>query len=177
MTPNIILINCDDLGFGDLGCYGSTLNRTPALDQMAAEGVRFTDFYAPSPVCSPSRAAMLTGSYPTRVGFGGQATGNLGGVLFPGWSAGLNPSEVTIARLLSGAGYATKLVGKWHCGDQPPFLPTAHGFDSYYGLPPIATTWVARSRPTRYTAFRPTRSSRCSARWAAPSRGSGRRCR
>ncbi len=135
MTPNIILINCDDLGFGDLGCYGSTLNRTPALDQMAAEGVRFTDFYAPSPVCSPSRAAMLTGSYPTRVGFGGKAAGNLGGVLFPGWSVGLNPSEVTIARLLSDAGYATKLVGKWHCGDQPPFLPIAHGFDSYYGLP------------------------------------------
>ncbi|NNE72224.1 MAG: sulfatase [Acidimicrobiales bacterium] len=133
--PSVILINCDDLGYGDLGCYGSTLNRTPALDRMAAEGVRFTDFYAASPVCSPSRAAMLTGSYPNRIGFGGKAAGNLGGVLFPGWSVGLNPSEITIARLLSDAGYATKLVGKWHCGDQPPFLPTAHGFDEYYGLP------------------------------------------
>ncbi len=131
----MILINCDDLGYGDLGCYGSTLNRTPVIDRMATEGVRFTNFYASSPVCSPSRAAMLTGSYPTRVGFGGKAAGNLGGVLFPGWSVGLNPSEITIARLLSDAGYATKLVGKWHCGDQPEFLPTAHGFDEYYGLP------------------------------------------
>jgi len=135
MAPNVILINCDDLGYGDIGCYGSTLNRTPVLDAMAAEGVRFTDFYAASPVCSPSRAAMLTGSYPTRVGFGGKAAGNLGGVLFPGWSVGLNPSEITMARLLSEAGYATKLVGKWHCGDQPEFLPTSHGFDEYYGIP------------------------------------------
>ena len=78
---------------------------------------------------------MLTGCYPTRVGFGGVASGNLGGVLFPGWSVGLNPQEVTIARLLSNQGYATKLVGKWHCGDQPAFLPRAHGFDEYYGLP------------------------------------------
>ena len=135
MQPNVILINCDDLGYGDLGCYGSERNRTPAIDRMAAEGVRFTDFYASSPVCSPSRAAMLTGSYPTRVGFGGKASGNLGGVLFPGWSVGLNPSERTIAQLLSEEGYATKLVGKWHCGDQPEFLPTSHGFDEYYGIP------------------------------------------
>ena len=135
MGPNVILINCDDLGYGDLGCYGSELNRTPAIDRLAAEGTRFTDFYAASPVCSPSRAAMLTGSYPTRVGFGGKDAGNLGGVLFPGWSVGLNPSEITIARLLSDAGYATKLVGKWHCGDQAEFLPTAHGFDEYYGIP------------------------------------------
>ena len=133
--PNVILINCDDLGYGDLGCYGSELNRTPVLDQMAAEGARFTDFYATSPVCSPSRAAMLTGCYPIRIGFGGRESGNLGGVLFPGWSVGLNPDEITIAQILSDAGYATKLVGKWHCGDQPEFLPTAHGFDEYYGIP------------------------------------------
>jgi arylsulfatase A len=134
-TPNVILINCDDLGYGDLGCYGSTLNRTPHLDRMAEEGTRFTDFYATSPVCSPSRAALMTGCYPLRVGFGGKASGGLGGVLFPGWSVGLNPAEVTIARLLSDQGYATKLVGKWHLGDQPEFLPTAHGFDEYYGIP------------------------------------------
>lgn len=133
--PNVVLINCDDLGYGDLGCYGSTLNDTPHLDAMAAEGMRFTDFYAGSPVCSPSRASMLTGCYPLRVGFGSKASGGLGGVLFPGWSVGLNPEEITLARMLSDAGYATKLVGKWHLGDQPDFLPTNHGFDEYYGIP------------------------------------------
>ena len=130
--PNIILINCDDLGYGDLGCYGSTANKTPALDRMAVEGLRFTDFYMASPVCSPSRGAMMTGCYPPRIEFGlfeGM------GVLFPGQGVGLNPSEITIARLLKDAGYATMHIGKWHCGDQEPFMPTAHGFDHYFGLP------------------------------------------
>jgi len=130
--PNIILINCDDLGYGDLGCYGSPINTTPHLDQMATEGVRLTDFYMAAPLCSPSRGAMMTGCYPCRIGFGsfdGRA------VLFPGMAVGLDPSERTVARILKDQGYATMLVGKWHCGDQPEFLPTRHGFDHYFGIP------------------------------------------
>jgi len=125
--PNIILVNCDDLGYGDLGCYGSTDHQTPHLDRMAKEGMRFTDFYMASPVCSASRAAMLTGSYPQRVG--------IYSVLFPASPIGLNPDEITIAGALKNQGYTTQLVGKWHCGDQSEFLPTRHGFDHYYGLP------------------------------------------
>ena len=130
--PNIILINCDDLGSGDLGCYGSTVNNSPVLDKLAEDGIRFTDFYMASPVCSPSRGAMMTGCYPPRIGFG-SFDGKW--VLFPGQAVGLSPEEITIAKLLQHSGYATKLVGKWHCGDQKEFLPTRHGFDSYYGLP------------------------------------------
>lgn len=130
--PNIVLINCDDLGYGDLGCYGSTRNATPAIDRMAVEGIRFTDFYQASPVCSPSRGAMLTGCYPRRIGFG---RFDEHAVLFPGQPLGLNPNEITIARILKERGYATRIVGKWHCGDQPEFLPTRHGFDGYFGLP------------------------------------------
>lgn len=130
--PNIVLINCDDLGYGDLGCYGSTVNDTPALDRLAAEGARFTDFYAASPVCSPSRGALLTGCYPPRIGFG-----SFEGlpVLFPGQPVGLDTGEHTLASVLSDAGYATCMLGKWHCGDQPEFLPTRHGFDHSFGLP------------------------------------------
>ena len=130
--PNIILMNCDDLGYGDLGCYGSTVNNSPVLDKLAEDGIRFTDFYMASPVCSPSRGAMMTGCYPPRIGFG-SFDGKW--VLFPGQAVGLSPEEITIAKLLQQSGYATKLVGKWHCGDQKEFLPTRHGFDSYYGLP------------------------------------------
>ena len=125
--PNIILINCDDLGYGDLGCYGSTVNQTPYLDRMAAEGTLFTDYHVMSPVCSASRGALMTGCYPQRIG--------ITGVLFPGEATGLHPDEITIADILKGQGYRTKMVGKWHIGDQPPFLPTNHGFDDYYGLP------------------------------------------
>ncbi|NND73758.1 MAG: sulfatase [Ilumatobacter sp.] len=130
--PNVVLINCDDLGYGDLGCYGSTRNATPALDRLAADGVRFDSFYTASPVCSPARAALLTGCYPPRIGFG---SFNGLPVLFPGMAIGLPPSEVSLARVLSDAGYATQAIGKWHCGDQPHFLPTNHGFDHYFGLP------------------------------------------
>ena len=131
-NPNIILVNCDDLGYGDIGCYGSELHSTPALDRMAAEGTRFTDFYMAAPVCSPSRAAMMTGCYPQRIGL---ETGCEILVLRPGEPIGLSSDEVTVAAILKDAGYATKIIGKWHCGDQPEFLPTRHGFDSWYGLP------------------------------------------
>ena len=130
--PNVVLINCDDLGYGDLGCYGSTLHATPVLDRMAEEGLRFDAFYMASPVCSPSRGALLTGCYPPRIGFG-----SFDGlpVLFPGQAVGLPPTEISLGRLLSDAGYRTQMIGKWHCGDQPSFLPTNHGFDHYFGLP------------------------------------------
>ena len=130
--PNIILVNCDDLGYGDLGCYGSDCNNTPNLDSMAADGMRFTDFYMGSPVCSPSRGAMMTGCFPSRIGFG-EFEGQW--VLFPGQPVGMNPNEKTIASQLKQAGYNTKIIGKWHCGDQKEFLPTNFGFDEYFGIP------------------------------------------
>jgi arylsulfatase A-like enzyme len=131
--PNIILINCDDLGYGDLGCYGSQLNKTPGLDAMADQGTRLTDFYVASPVSSPSRAALMTGCYPPRNHMDTFDNGQW--VLFPGHHTGLHPDELTVATLLKQAGYATQLIGKWHLGDQPDFLPTRHGFDHYFGLP------------------------------------------
>jgi arylsulfatase A len=130
--PNVILMNCDDLGWGDLGCTGHPQHKTPHIDRMAAEGSVFSDFYMASSVCSPSRGAMLTGCYPRRIGFG-DFDGNM--VLFPGQPVGLNPNEITLGGMLRERGYRTRIIGKWHCGDQPEFLPTRHGFDGYYGIP------------------------------------------
>lgn len=132
--PNVVLIVADDLGYGDLGCYGSTLNRTPRLDRLAGEGCRFTDFHVASAMCTPSRAALLTGSYPQRVGFS-RLPNEIGHVLLAHETHGLHPGEVTLADLLQEGGYATKMVGKWHLGDHPSFMPTRQGFDSFFGLP------------------------------------------
>jgi len=124
--PNIVFIFCDDLGFGDLGCYGSKI-RTPNLDRMATEGIRFTNFSSADPVCSPSRAAVLTGRYPTKVG--------VPRVLFPTDPGGLGLDEVTIANMLKHQGYKTKCIGKWHLGRSDEYLPTSRGFDEYFGIP------------------------------------------
>ncbi len=125
--PNFIVINIDDLGYGDIAPFGSTINRTPSLDRMASDGRKLTSFYA-APVCSPSRAALLTGCYPKR-------SLPIPHVLFPEDAIGLSPNEVTIAELLKPAGYATAIIGKWHLGDQPGFLPNSQGFDYHFGLP------------------------------------------
>jgi arylsulfatase A len=131
--PNFILILCDNLGYGDVGCYGSKLHRTPHVDRLAAEGMKLTAFYSTSGVCTPSRASLMTGCYPRRVGMHKDARG--GAVLQPVEPIGLHPDEVTIAEVLKSAGYVTGLIGKWHLGDQPIFLPTRQGFDHYFGIP------------------------------------------
>jgi arylsulfatase A-like enzyme len=131
--PNFIIIFCDDLGYGDLGCFGSKKHRTPNIDRMADEGMRFTSFYVTSGVCTPSRSSLMTGCYPRRVNM--HESGRKEWVLFPVAKKGLNPNEITIAEVLKSRGYATACVGKWHLGDQPKFLPTRQGFDYYYGIP------------------------------------------
>ncbi len=122
----MVLIYADDLGYGDLSCYGSPTIQTPNLDRLAGEGIRFTQFYA-APLCSPSRAALLTGRYPARSG--------INVVLFPDSTGGLPETETTMAEVLKGRGYKTGIVGKWHLGHLPQYLPTRHGFDSYFGIP------------------------------------------
>ena len=124
--PNIVLIVADDLGYGDLGCYGSSI-ATPNIDRIAQQGVRFTQFCSASPVCSPARAALMTGRYPTRVG--------IPRVLDTCDTYGLPDSETTMAQVLKSAGYATMCVGKWHLGSTPQYLPTNRGFDEFYGIP------------------------------------------
>src|SRR4051794_31013237 len=125
--PNLVLIYCDDLAYADIGPFGSRTNPTPNLDRLAAEGVRFTDFYVSSPVCSASRAALLTGCYHKRVG--------IRGALGPKDRIGLNHDETTLAELLKRQGYATGMARKWHLGCRPSQLPTHHGVDEYLGLP------------------------------------------
>src|SRR6185369_7547848 len=126
-TPNVVIIFADDLGYTDLGCYGAKGWTTPHLDQLAKDGVRFTDFHVSQPVCSASRASLLTGCYANRLG--------IHGALGPNAKHGIADEETTLGELFKSKGYATAAVGKWHLGHLPRFLPTKHGFDSYLGLP------------------------------------------
>ena len=142
--PNIIIINCDNLGYGDVGCFGSKKHRTPRIDRLAAQGMRLTTFYSASAVCTPSRAALMTGCYPRRVNM--HVGDNDGIVLFPVSRKGLHPDEVTVAEVLKKRGYATTCIGKWHLGDQPDFLPTRQGFDEYFGIP-YSDNMVGNKRP------------------------------
>jgi len=131
--PNIVLILADDLGYGDVGPFGAIGAPTPAIDRLAAQGMRFTQFYVAQAVCSASRAALLTGVYSNRIG--------ITGALFPGDKKGLPEYEQTLAELLRDAGYRTGMVGKWHLGDHEPYLPLQHGFDEYLGLPYSNDMW------------------------------------
>jgi arylsulfatase A-like enzyme len=131
--PNVVMIYVDDMGYGDVGCYDNKLIRTPNIDKLAADGVRFTDFYVAQAVCSASRTALLTGCYPNRVG--------ILGALGPASKIGIHDRETTIAQMLKTRGYATAIFGKWHLGHHPQFLPTRHGFDEYLGLPYSNDMW------------------------------------
>ncbi len=131
--PNIIFIYCDNLGYGDVGCFGSKIIKTPNLDKMAREGRKFTSYYVSSGVCTPSRASLMTGCYAQRIKMHISSTGR--SVLRPLDQKGLHPDEVTIAEVLKKSGYKTACFGKWHLGDQPVFLPTRQGFDEFFGVP------------------------------------------
>jgi len=140
--PNVVIIFCDDMGYADIAPFGAKV-ATPNLSRLAREGMRFTDFYVGQAVCSASRAALLTGCYPNRVG--------IFGALSPRARVGLNSNEVTIAEVLKSRGYATAIFGKWHLGDAPEFLPTRHGFDEYFGLPYSNDMWPHHPvNPTNY---------------------------
>jgi arylsulfatase A-like enzyme len=143
--PNVVLIFCDDMAYADVGCYGARGYKTPNIDRLAKQGVRFTDFYVAQPVCSASRAALLTGCYPNRVG--------IKGALGPQAKIGLSSNELTIAEMLKARGYATAIYGKWHLGHRPEFLPTRHGFDDYFGLPYSNDMWP--HHPTSGTNYPP----------------------
>ena len=132
-APNFVIVFIDDMGYADVGCFGAQGYQTPNIDRLAAEGTRFTDFYAAASVCTPSRAALLTGCYPQRVG--------LPNVLGPRAKIGISDEEATIAQMLKPLGYATACYGKWHLGHETKFLPTHHGFDEYFGLPYSNDMW------------------------------------
>lgn len=132
-APNIVLIFLDDMGNGDLSLTGATNYATPSIDKMAMEGIQLTNFLSAQAVCSASRAGLLTGCYPNRIGFSG--------ALFPNSPIGINSSEVTLAELVKQKGYSTGMVGKWHLGDSREFLPLQHGFDEYFGLPYSNDMW------------------------------------
>ncbi len=143
MKPNVILINIDDMGYADTSCYGSKINYTPNIDKLAQEGMKLTDFYAAAPLCTPSRAGLLTGCYPKRLDFNSFKVFDRDtkeemrdfAVLMPGQPEGLAQGEKTLGTLFKEAGYATEIIGKWHLGDQPQHLPLNYGFDKYYGIP------------------------------------------
>jgi len=137
--PNIVLIFIDDMGYGDIGPFGNTVNQTPHLDRMAEEGNVLRQFYVANTACTPSRSALMTGSYAHRIGMDAS-------VVFPGEKRGLNPAEITIAEMLREKGYATGCFGKWHLGDQPEFLPLAQGFDEYFGIPYSNDMWPGNKR-------------------------------
>ncbi|MCW0220876.1 MAG: sulfatase [Prosthecobacter sp.] len=146
--PNVIFVLVDNLGNGDVKCFNpQTLHRTPHLDQMAVEGTRFTSYYSASGVCTPSRAALMTGCYPYRVDMHVSDKGGL--VLQPVAAKGLNPKETTVAEVMKTAGYTTAIIGKWHLGDQPEFLPTRQGFDSFFGIP-YSDDMVKELRPDEW---------------------------
>lgn len=129
--PNIIFVLADDMGYSDIGCYGAKKVKTPHIDRLAAEGLRFTDFHTAASICSPSRAAFLTGGYPQRAGL----YMGINPIRRAHWFLGLNPEEITIAEQCKSRGYETFMVGKWHLGTEPEFLPKKQGFDHYYGMP------------------------------------------
>ena len=129
--PNFVVIFCDDLGYGDIGCYGNPTIKTPNIDRMACDGLKMTQFYVGAAISTPSRSSLMTGRLPVRNGMYGDKRG----VLFPDSKAGLGQDETTIAKILQQNGYATGCVGKWHLGAHSPYLPTDHGFDTYFGIP------------------------------------------
>jgi len=143
--PNIVIIFCDDMGYGDLGCYGAQGWKTPKIDSIAQNGVKFTDFYVAQPVCSASRTALLTGCYPNRLG--------ISGALSQRSKNGIHQDETTLAEICKSQGYATAMYGKWHLGYQKKFLPVHHGFDDYFGFPYSNDMWP--SGPVRFVKSYP----------------------